>query len=425
MLVDALTGLADRQWTLDCVGALDRDPAFVAALRRRADRDGLAGRVRWHGPLTGPALDAAYAGADLLVLPSRAETYGMVVVEALARGLPVLGTTAGGVSEALGRTADGTPPGTLVPPGDPAALAGGAAPLAALGRPARAAAPGGPGPAGRPARLAGHHDRDLPGAGRSEDMTAYATDPFADWLRLREPADADARSGELVDLLRARLTGTGTAAGAGGSGMPTTAAGGPGTATGGAAGRSPAGEGGPGMLVAGAGSVTPLRGDRPWVVHDLGSGTGSMLRWLAPLLPGPQRWVLHDRDPGLLDRAGAAVPVAADGSPVEVTTRQGDLTRLTAADLADADLVTASALLDMFSAEEITGWWPPAPASAARACSCSPWSVGWCSTRPTRWTPRSPPPSTPTSGVPSTAGTCSGRTPRRRPSRSSAGTGCR
>jgi hypothetical protein len=89
------------------------------------------------------------------------------------------------------------------------------------------------------------------------------------------------------------------------------------------------------------------------VVHDLGSGTGSMLRWLAPLLPGPQRWVLHDRDPGLLERAGAAVPVAADGSPVRVLTRQGDITRLTPADLADADLVTASALLDMLTADEI------------------------------------------------------------------------
>ncbi|WP_239485954.1 class I SAM-dependent methyltransferase [Micromonospora humidisoli] len=166
-------------------------------------------------------------------------------------------------------------------------------------------------------------------------MTAYATEPFADWLRLREPADADARSGELVDLLRARLTGTGPAAGAGASDL------------------SPAGEGGPGMLVAGVGSVTSLRGDRPWVVHDLGSGTGSMLRWLAPLLPGPQRWVLHDRDPGLLERAGAVVPVAADGSPVEVTTRRGDITRLTAADLADADLVTASALLDMLTPDEI------------------------------------------------------------------------
>jgi glycosyltransferase involved in cell wall biosynthesis len=125
VLVDALTALADRPWTLDCVGALDRDPGFVAGLRGRVDRAGLAGRVRWHGPLSGPALDAAYAGADLLVLASRAETYGMVVVEALARGLPVLGTTAGGVSEALGRAADGTAPGMLVPPGDPVALAGG------------------------------------------------------------------------------------------------------------------------------------------------------------------------------------------------------------------------------------------------------------------------------------------------------------
>ncbi|MBO4160953.1 glycosyltransferase family 4 protein [Micromonospora antibiotica] len=124
VLVDAVTGLAGRPWTLDCVGALDRDPAFVAALRQRVDRGGLAGRVRWHGPLTGPALAAAYAGADLLVLPSRAETYGMVVVEALARGLPVLGTTAGGVPEALGRAGDGTPPGMLVPPDDPVALAG-------------------------------------------------------------------------------------------------------------------------------------------------------------------------------------------------------------------------------------------------------------------------------------------------------------
>ncbi|MFJ6194693.1 class I SAM-dependent methyltransferase [Micromonospora sp. NPDC092111] len=131
-------------------------------------------------------------------------------------------------------------------------------------------------------------------------MTRYPTGPFADWLRLREPADADARCGELVDRLRDRLT-----------------------------------------------------GDRPLVVHDLGSGTGSMLRWLAPRLPGPQRWVLHDRDPGLLARAGAAVPVAADGSPVEVTTREGDITRLTAADLAGAGLVTASALLDMLGAAEI------------------------------------------------------------------------
>ncbi|MFI9639889.1 class I SAM-dependent methyltransferase [Micromonospora sp. NPDC051925] len=164
-------------------------------------------------------------------------------------------------------------------------------------------------------------------------MTEYATDPFADWLRLREPADADARCGELVDLLRARLTGR--------SGISATPGHGPGWS-------------GPAVLGPDRSAMPkPRPGNRPLVVHDLGSGTGSMLRWLAPLLPGPQRWVLHDRDPGLLDRAGATVPVAADGSPVEVTTRRGDITRLTAADLADAGLVTASALLDMLSADEV------------------------------------------------------------------------
>ena len=60
------------------------------------------------------------------------------------------------------------------------------------------------------------------------------------------------------------------------------------------------------------------------VVHDLGSGTGSMGRWLAPLLDGPQHWVLHDRDPDLLHvAADAPAPASADGSPVTVETRAG------------------------------------------------------------------------------------------------------
>ncbi len=58
--------------------------------------------VRFAGPLTGAELAASYAAADLLVLPSRAETYGMVVTEALARGIPVLATAVDGVPEALG-----------------------------------------------------------------------------------------------------------------------------------------------------------------------------------------------------------------------------------------------------------------------------------------------------------------------------------
>jgi glycosyltransferase involved in cell wall biosynthesis len=78
--------------------------------------------VRFAGPRCGPDLDRAYAAADLLVLASRAETYGMVVTEALARGLPVLAADVGGVTEALGHGDDGTRPGFLVPAGDAAAL---------------------------------------------------------------------------------------------------------------------------------------------------------------------------------------------------------------------------------------------------------------------------------------------------------------
>ena len=72
--------------------------------------------MRLAGPRTGDDLDAAYAAADLLVLASRGETYGMVVTEALARGIPVLATAVGGLPEALGRAPDGSLPGLLVDP---------------------------------------------------------------------------------------------------------------------------------------------------------------------------------------------------------------------------------------------------------------------------------------------------------------------
>ena len=124
---------------------------------------------------------------------------------------------------------------------------------------------------------------------------------FPEWLALREPADAAARAGDLADQVRATLA--------------------------------------PG---------------RPVVVHDLGCGTGSMPRWLAPRLPGPQHWVLHDRDADLLRLASSHAPTrAADDSPVTVETRQSDVTRLATADLAGASLLTASALLDMLTADEL------------------------------------------------------------------------
>jgi glycosyltransferase involved in cell wall biosynthesis len=123
VLLDALATMTDVSWHCACVGSLDRDPAFVAVLRRRAADDGLGDRVRFPGPRCGADLDRTYAGADLIVLASRAETYGIVVIEALARGVPVLATDVGGVTEALGHGADGVRPGLLVPPEDPSALA--------------------------------------------------------------------------------------------------------------------------------------------------------------------------------------------------------------------------------------------------------------------------------------------------------------
>jgi glycosyltransferase involved in cell wall biosynthesis len=123
LLVEALAGLAERDWHCVLAGPLDRDPDFVGQLRTRITRLGYGHRVRLAGVLTGPALSHAYTTADLLVAPSRAETYGMTVTEALAHGLPVIAAAVGGLPEALGSTADGTRPGRLVPPGDPAALA--------------------------------------------------------------------------------------------------------------------------------------------------------------------------------------------------------------------------------------------------------------------------------------------------------------
>ncbi|MFJ8079616.1 glycosyltransferase family 4 protein [Streptomyces sp. NPDC096205] len=122
-LVEALAAARDLPWSCTCVGALSQDPSYVTHLRALIDRHGLADRVRLAGPQAGAALDASYAAADLMVLTSYAETYGMAVTEALARGIPVLATDVGGVPEAVGRAPDGGVPGILVPPEDPAALA--------------------------------------------------------------------------------------------------------------------------------------------------------------------------------------------------------------------------------------------------------------------------------------------------------------
>jgi hypothetical protein len=134
-------------------------------------------------------------------------------------------------------------------------------------------------------------------------VTAPAIRVSREWLALREPADAAARSSELVEGLGRQLPSA-----------------------------------------------------NRWVIHDLGCGTGQMGRWLAPLLPGRQHWVVHDLDAELLALAAAQLPgPAADGAAVTLEAKHTDITRLRRDDLAGATLITASALLDLLTEDELTG----------------------------------------------------------------------
>ena len=133
-------------------------------------------------------------------------------------------------------------------------------------------------------------------------MTTPGIRVSREWLALREPADAAARANDLVERVKEQL---------------------------------------------------PATGRR--VIHDLGCGTGAMARWLAPLLPGPQHWVLHDCDADLLEVAESEpLGPAADGAAVTVETRQSDIARLLPGDLAGATLITASALLDLLTEQELS-----------------------------------------------------------------------
>ena len=116
LLLGALSRLTDLPWTASLIGSDTADPAYAAQLRDTVQRLGLARRVSIPGELRGSALDAEWDAADLSLLISRAETYGLVVTEALARGIPVVVRGGTGAVEAL---AAGTFPGT--PAGGPPA----------------------------------------------------------------------------------------------------------------------------------------------------------------------------------------------------------------------------------------------------------------------------------------------------------------
>lgn len=117
VLLEALAGLRAQRWVLHCAGSADRDCATAAALQQAVARHGLAERVVWHGELDETRLNALYARADLFVLASFHEGYGMALAEALARGLPVISCDAGAIADTVPADA-----GVLVAPGDVFAL---------------------------------------------------------------------------------------------------------------------------------------------------------------------------------------------------------------------------------------------------------------------------------------------------------------
>jgi glycosyltransferase involved in cell wall biosynthesis len=117
ILLRALAALPELDWRLTCIGSPHRDPATAERVRERLRTDGLGGRVRLAGEMDAAALADYYDRADVFVLPTLYEGYGMVVAEALARGLPVVATATGAIAELVGDEA-----GLLVPPGDVEAL---------------------------------------------------------------------------------------------------------------------------------------------------------------------------------------------------------------------------------------------------------------------------------------------------------------
>lgn len=319
VLVEALARVADLHWQCDFVGSATRDPRHADRVAALILGHGLEERIHLRGECAEAELRAAYAAADLFVLPSHYEGYGMVISEALAAGLPVLTTTGGALADTL-------PPGTglAVPPGDIDALAQALRRLLAnpverlvLRDGARVArvrladwTQAGATFATALERLSG-----LPPACSSSLHPDTVFD--ADWLALRRAADHAARDPRLNALA--------------------------------------------------ADWLAPL-GQRPLRILDLGTGSGSNPHYLAPRQPGPQRWTLLDHDPALLARAVERCHHLndRDGHALAVEARVADLQTLDPSLLAGFDLVTASALLDLVDER-----WLQRLAEACREAGCA------------------------------------------------------
>jgi glycosyltransferase involved in cell wall biosynthesis len=101
VLIEALHRLEPDDWELTLVGSPEHDPAEANRVREQVLASGMRGRITIAGRLPGPDLAQLYARTDLFVLPSLYEGYGMVLAEAMARGLPIICTTGGAAAETV------------------------------------------------------------------------------------------------------------------------------------------------------------------------------------------------------------------------------------------------------------------------------------------------------------------------------------
>ncbi|HEV8078161.1 MAG TPA: glycosyltransferase, partial [Marinobacter sp.] len=296
-LVEALSGLQELPWQCVLVGACDRDLHYAEQVRQQIQQAGLCSRITLTGEVGGDALAALYSQADVFVLPSLYEGYGMVIDEALSVGLPVISSNGG----ALVHTAD-RPGVAMYNAGDVAALreclAQWITNLDVLTQ----------------ARLSAEYEsqRVRTWADTAADFTAALTDfqshhpqtEFsAGWLSLRQPADYKARSQHLDAMLGDWLQ---------------------------------------------RHSGDHIGQQAPTLV-DLGTGLGSNAGYLAKVLDHPQKWLLIDQDTTLL----AAATARLEPLGLNIETRALQLLPPTFAGLLPADtrLVTASALIDLVSAQ--------------------------------------------------------------------------
>ncbi|MGM0569657.1 glycosyltransferase family 4 protein [Marinobacter sp.] len=290
-LVDALARLEVGGWTCELAGSVDRDVDYASAVRARIADQGLTGYIRLRGELSGPELTRAFGQADLFVLPSHYEGYGMVIDEALAHGVPVISSDGG----ALAATAD-RPGCVTYPAGDSEALAmlvSERIQNRSLLRSQQAAARESAQTLRSWDQCAGEFDRAL---GPIDASLPKGSGFAEDWLRLREPADHQARDPQL--------------------GVETA-------------------------------HWLEQRSDQVLVVADIGAGSGSNWRYLRQAFPDELsarcQWHLYDQDEALLNT------VAVDGSSTHLHPRRLEAGDLDAALPAPLHLVAASALIDLVS----------------------------------------------------------------------------